>query len=95
MRTMFACHSCANEIELIDKVKRSDSCEHCGADLHCCRNCKLWDPNAHNQCHESTTMWEPDKEKSNFCTYFSPREGPVDKEDNAPAFNALESLFKK
>jgi len=54
--TMYHCHACGGEVELIDKVKRADSCEHCGADLHCCKNCKLYDPYVHNGCRESSTL---------------------------------------
>jgi len=93
--TTLYCHGCGGEIELIDKVKRSDECEHCGASLHCCKNCKFYDPFVHNQCRESTTLWEPDKEKANFCTYFLPREGEHEQEDKSSALANLEALFKK
>jgi len=49
----------------------------------------------HNQCRESVTVWEPDKEKANFCTYFIDRDGAVEKEDKASALSALDALFKK
>lgn len=81
--------------ELIDKVKRADTCEHCGVDLHSCKNCKFYDPMVHNQCRESSTTWEPDKEKANFCTYFIPREGEVAAENQDAAISNLEALFKK
>jgi hypothetical protein len=90
-----SCYACGGETELVDKVKRSDDCEHCGRSLHCCKNCKLHDPHVHNQCRESSTLWEPDKEKANFCTYFTPREGEVETEDRQAAFSKLENLFKK
>ena len=93
--TTLLCHACGGSIELIDKVKRADTCEHCGADLHACKNCSLFDPHVHNQCRESTTLWEPDKEKANFCTYFVYRDGVVDKEDKGGALSALDALFKK
>ncbi len=89
------CHACGGEVELIDKVKRADSCEHCGADLHCCKNCTLFDPFVHNQCKESTTFWEPDKEKANFCTFFAPRPQRVEVQDRQAALSKLEALFKK
>jgi hypothetical protein len=95
LNTLLYCYKCGGEIELIDKVKRADSCEHCGADLHCCKNCKFWDLYAHNQCRESTTLYEPDKEKANFCTHFSVRDGKIEVEDRGAALNKLEALFKK
>lgn len=93
--TTLHCHACGNAIELIDKVKRADACEHCGADLHCCKNCNFYDPNVHSQCRESTTIYEPDKEKANFCTYFVPREGEAAAENKQAAMSALDALFKK
>jgi len=93
--TTLYCHACANPTELIDKVKRADTCEHCGVDLHCCKNCRFYDPNVHNMCRESSTTWEPDKEKANFCTYFLTREGEVGVDNKTAAISALEGLFKK
>lgn len=89
------CHSCGQPTELIDKVKRADTCEHCGNDLHCCKNCNFFDPNIHNQCRESSTVWEPDKEKANFCTYFVVRQGEAEQENKQAALSNLEALFKK
>jgi hypothetical protein len=94
--TTLYCHKCGNPTELVDKVKRADTCEHCGADMHSCKNCKFFDPMVHNQCRESITTWEPDKEKANFCTYFVPREGEAEEaEDRDKALSKLEALFKK
>ena len=94
--TTLYCHKCGNPTELVDKVKRADTCEHCGADMHACKNCKFFDPYVHNQCRESTTVWEPDKDKANFCTYFVPREGEAEEaEDRDQALSKLEALFKK
>lgn len=92
---MYHCHSCGGEIELVDKVKRADSCEHCGADLHCCKNCRFYDPYAHNGCRESSTFYEPDKVKANFCTYFVYKEGAPEKADKKSTLSALDALFKK
>lgn len=68
---MIACYQCQNEIELSERVGRKDICPFCGADLHCCRNCKFYDESAHNQCKEPNSEWVSDREKSNFCDYFS------------------------
>ncbi|MCK6549535.1 hypothetical protein L6R52_27090 [Myxococcota bacterium] len=95
LNTLLYCHACGGEIELIDKVKRADTCEHCGVDLHSCKNCKFYDPYAHNGCRESSTLYEPDKVKANFCTYFVPRDGKIEVEDKGAALNKLEALFKK
>lgn len=95
LNTLLYCHACGGEIELIDKVKRADSCEHCGVDLHSCKNCKFYDPYAHNGCRESSTLYEPDKVKANFCTYFQVRDGKIEVEDKGAALSKLDALFKK
>jgi hypothetical protein len=95
LNTLLYCHACGGEIELIDKVKRADTCEHCGVDLHCCKNCKFFDPMAHNMCRESTAHYEPQKEKANFCTDFVPREGKNEVADKSAALSKLDALFKK
>ena len=89
------CHKCKNELIFEVKLQRADTCPHCGVDLHCCKNCKFFDPYAHNGCRESSTLYEPDKEKANFCTYFVFKEGVVEKADKAAAMSALDALFKK
>ena len=52
----YYCHSCGDEqifeVKVGIKVGRRDSCPHCGADLHVCKNCQHFDPNVHNQCRE-------------------------------------------
>ena len=33
---------------------RGERCRQCGADLHTCRQCGLYDPRAYQQCREQT-----------------------------------------
>ena len=63
----------AEQIEIVFEVKmqRADQCPHCAADLHCCKNCEHWDIAAHNQCKEHIAEYIPDREKANFCTFFT------------------------
>jgi len=68
---MSICYHCQKEIELSGRAGRKDTCSYCGADLHCCRNCKFYDESAHNQCKEPNSEWVPDRERGNFCDYFS------------------------
>ncbi len=90
------CHKCKNGFELEVKMGRRDECPHCGADLHCCKNCKFWDKSAHNECKEHVTEYVPDREKANFCTMFTFREEPyaIDLSVNQ-AKAKLDALFKK
>ena len=41
--------------------------------MHCCRNCRFYDPAYHNQCREPQAERQVDKERGNFCEYFDPR----------------------
>jgi hypothetical protein len=93
---MIRCVFCEKEIDLNGRVSRSDSCPHCGHDLHCCLQCKFHDPGSYNECKEASAERVVDKERANFCDYFSlkgSKEGVFGKE--AIAKQALEDLFKK
>ena len=89
------CWKCNYEIVLIDKVVRQDTCPSCDADLRCCKNCRFWDPGAHNQCRENLSEYVPDRQKANFCASFEIRRGkPGQAEDINAAKSKLEALFK-
>jgi hypothetical protein len=68
---MRRCFSCGNEW-VSDKREPSvkETCEHCDAYLHTCKNCRFYTPAAHNQCVSSTAEWVSDKETGNFCGEF-------------------------
>ena len=96
----FFCWSCGNEqvfdVKVGVKVGRRDACPHCGADLHVCKNCRLYDPAIHNMCRETQAEFIRDREVANFCSHFdmaardaAPREASVD-----AAKAKLEALFK-
>ena len=53
------------------QITRSSVCEYCGRDLHSCVNCKFYSPGSHYDCHETVDELVKDKEKANFCDYFS------------------------
>ncbi len=94
---MSVCYRCRDELVLRERVGRRDTCPRCGADLHCCRNCALYDPQYANACREPDAEPVFDKERSNFCEYFTFRD---DREQPRPSAAAdararLEALFKK
>ena len=95
---MKVCHYCKKELEIEEKVGRQEVCPYCGSDLHCCFNCKFYDEYAHNKCKEPQSEWVSDREKRNFCEFFS----FVDKDTNNSELNEikkakakLDELFKK
>ncbi|MBM66251.1 MAG: hypothetical protein CMH55_08470 [Myxococcales bacterium] len=90
------CHSCRGPVDFDGRLGFRESCQHCEADLHCCLNCELYDPGAHNSCREPVTEYVPDKEKRNFCGWFSFVGGERNEEDEkAAALSKLDALFKK
>jgi hypothetical protein len=89
------CHSCNKELSIGRSTARRDVCPFCGADLHCCLNCALYDRAASKQCREPAA--EPVKEKirANFCDFFLFGEKQCASPDPAEARRALDDLFKK
>lgn len=67
------CHACRRPLELDPRVKifRREECPQCHANIHCCKMCKFYDPLAYNECCEPMASRVLDKEKANFCEYFS------------------------
>jgi hypothetical protein len=97
----YFCHACGNEqifdVKVGVKVGRRDSCPHCGADLHVCKNCRLYEPNLHNQCREPEAAFIRDRAEANFCMHFDFKDSDGFQQDTsvASAKEKLEALFKK
>jgi hypothetical protein len=66
-----ACYACGQEIAARERPGRRDRCERCGVDLRCCRQCRFHDPHAANACLEPQAEHVLDKERANFCDYFT------------------------
>ena len=77
MTAKMKCHHCQKEIPLLGNVGRREECPFCRQDLHVCKNCVHYDPKAYNECAEPQAERVLEKDRSNFCDYFSPsnREG--------------------
>lgn len=52
------------------RILREEECPHCAQDLHCCRNCRFYEPATSNQCSEPQADGVTDKERSNLCEFF-------------------------
>jgi hypothetical protein len=92
----FKCFECGTEVVAAQTPGRRDECLKCGADLHVCRNCKHYDPHAYNECRESAADVVREKDRSNFCDFFSPGAGGPTGADKAKDLKAAaEALFKK
>jgi len=85
---MRICYNCGARLQERERVPFKELCPKCDAFLHCCRNCRLYAPDAPNHCRSSTTEHVPDVERGNYCDEFEfryteveprPRRSPDDK----------------
>lgn len=65
------CWKCGKEIDdLPKKISFRETCPHCTAYLHCCKNCKFFAPGHANQCLIPGTDPVSDRETLNYCEEF-------------------------
>ncbi|MBL6974332.1 MAG: hypothetical protein ISR64_01250 [Deltaproteobacteria bacterium] len=86
----FRCYKCKEELMFEVKIGRRDMCPSCYSYLHCCFNCKFWDPDVHNQCTEHQGEFIRDRAEGNFCLYFTFK--PIDDAGDDEADAAKEKL---
>jgi hypothetical protein len=101
---MAVCWHCQTILPL--ELGRSSACMECQRDARVCLNCRFYDSHSYNECHESQAERIVDKEKGNFCDYFStvntvssnPSRGKKRKthsgSSKSEALRAAEALFK-
>jgi predicted RNA-binding Zn-ribbon protein involved in translation (DUF1610 family) len=53
------------------KIHFRDLCPDCGKELHICRHCRFYKPGVYRDCTETVPEEVTDKERRNFCEYFS------------------------
>ncbi len=82
---MYACHFCGTEVKNPREVFRNSTCPSCQKDLKICLNCRFYSPGAHWDCGETIDEQVKDKDRANFCTFFSFRtEAPGTKPAQQP-----------
>lgn len=90
------CFHCKAELPVLTKVGFRDECDKCRSDLHVCKNCHFYDPKAYNECREPSADVVKEKERANFCDYFTPNQNGSTIDDKAAQLKAAaEALFKK
>lgn len=91
------CQHCGTAVTIGEPIPRDAECSGCGKDLRACVQCRHYDLAYNNACRE--TMADPvvEKERRNFCEYFSftrePRRAGQDVGRQAEARRKLEGLF--
>jgi predicted phosphohydrolase len=92
---MPTCHACGAEIPAVERIGRRQACEGCGAELHCCLNCRHYSPGMHNDCSETQAERVVDKARANFCDYFALHGAARPAAAGGDARARLEALFRK
>jgi len=75
MAIELACHGCGALFTADGPVGRSMRCARCDRALRCCLNCRFHDLSAYNECAEPSAERVLEKDRPNYCDYFSPRGG--------------------
>src|SRR5689334_1261502 len=91
----FKCFSCGTEMSFAQTPGRRDECPKCGADVHVCRNCKNYDKTAYNENRNPAADVVREKDRSNFCDFFTPGGAGLGVDQQKDLRAAAEALFKK
>ena len=94
--TTLECWSCGASLDDLPRpITRHMNCPECFEDLHCCRMCQHYVPDATISCTDERTDPPVNKENANFCDYFRPtnayRAGSRERQAGAKA--KLDALF--
>lgn len=92
------CYGCESELELElgALIGRGEECPSCKRSLRCCMMCGFFDKLVYNECKEPNAERILDKEKKNFCSYFTlgfRKEGL--NSSKLDLLDAANALFKK
>lgn len=91
------CWKCGASLrDLPIPLARLAECNACGAELYVCRMCRFFEARVAQKCVEERADPPLDKDRANFCDYFSPRPHayqPTDDAESQKARAQLEALF--
>ncbi len=90
------CFHCGSDLKYADRIGLREECPKCKNDVHCCKNCRFYDPKVYNECNEPQAELVRERDRSNHCDYFQAGQGSggggKSKED---LLKAAQALFKK
>jgi hypothetical protein len=87
------CWKCGASLDgLPVPLGRREDCPQCRADLHVCLMCAFYDPAVSRSCREPIADEVGDKQRANFCGYFTARPGAHQPSDVAAADEARAKL---
>ena len=87
------CFRCGASLEALSlPLSRRDECPECSIHLHVCRMCRHFDADLPRQCREDDAEEVQEKEKVNFCEWFSPSAAAFDPDRADAAARARSEL---
>ena len=88
------CYHC-KQVSTFTAVQRDSECLNCKRDSKVCVNCSFYEESYSHACRETQAEWVREKDKSNFCDYFSSSHSKEKSTQEAVnTLSKLESLFK-
>jgi len=91
---MYLCFNCQHPWEsTLRQPAVKETCDHCGAYLHCCRNCRFHRKGYPNECYIPDTEKIADKARANFCDEFEFRSPPSDSNSSTGTQDDLAALL--
>src|SRR5215472_16981111 len=97
MEAVLVCWKCGAPLDGVPMpLSRLSVCLKCSAELYVCRLCEFHDPKLRQNCREDRAEHVQEKERANFCEFFSPRPGAYAAKDSSAGDKAradLEALF--
>jgi hypothetical protein len=96
-REVVRCRGCGDELTVAAAWTADGRCTRCGADLHACAQCLLFDTGAAFECQQPVPARVSPKDVRNTCTFFEPRTTVERGTKSAPpasARKAFDDLFK-
>ena len=91
------CWKCGASLDSLPvPLGRREECPQCHADLHVCRLCEFYDTSVSRSCREPIADEVKDKDRANFCGYFTARPGahrPTDTSAADESRTKLSELF--
>ncbi len=97
--TTLICWKCDVELANVSlPIRRTDACIRCHAELHVCKICEFYDPQVSDSCREPIADSVSNKERANFCGYFTPKPlayEPDDTHAQSTALDQLNALFEE
>lgn len=89
------CFQCSFAIPIIGNIGFREECPKCRADVHVCRNCAHHDAKVYNECKEPQADVVKERDRANFCDFFTPGSGTGGVDQKQDLLAAAEALFKK